>query len=107
MQDLEAQLKEVRASLADAQQSLAAAAARNATLEEDMAKLSKAHGEAVQEAVGLRISTRKTEEALQAKMAEAAGEAQRAAEAHRLLETAKRDLNERSLRGALRMHGRS
>lgn len=54
----------------------------------------------MQEAVALRMSTRKSEESLAAKTAEAAAEANKAAEASRLLESLRRDFNESSLKGA-------
>jgi hypothetical protein len=73
------------------------------SLEEEHAKLDHAHREAVQEAVGARMAMRKSEEQLSSKMAEAAAEANRAAEA-RLLETLKRDYNESSLKSVLPSH---
>jgi thioredoxin-like negative regulator of GroEL len=69
-------------------------------LEEELAKMTRGHNEAVQEAVTVRMAMRKNEEQLSAKMAEAAAEANKAAEASRLLESLRRDFNESSLKGA-------
>jgi len=67
-------------------------------LEEDHARLQKAHDESVKEAVTVRMSMRKMEEQLSSKMAEAAAESNRANEASRLLQSLRGDYNESSLK---------
>lgn len=100
VQELEGQLKAARAEMASVRAAADKAEERGKALDEELAKLSRGHDEAVQEAVGARMAMRKSEEQLASKMAEAAAEANKAAEASRLLETLKRQFNESSLKGA-------
>jgi chromosome condensin MukBEF ATPase and DNA-binding subunit MukB len=92
-------LKSTKSDLSAAQASNAKSAARCRVLEDDLAKMTKLQEEAVQDSVAMRMTLRKNEEQLAAKMAEAAAEANKAAEASRLLESLRRDFNESSLKG--------
>lgn len=100
VQELEGQLKSARQDIESARGAASAAEARGKALDEEVAKLSRGQAEAVQEAVAARMAMKRNEEQLASKMAEAAAEANRAAEAGRQLETLKRQFNESSLKGA-------
>ena len=79
-------------------QKLADKTTAHKSLQEEHAKLNKAHQEAVQKSVAARMSMRKLEESLAKKTSEAVAEQSKAAESGRLLASLRKDFNESSLK---------